>query len=68
VVLVLLFPYRRHRWWAWLFVWAEVATIASVFFWADRAIGAWYGAMAVAMATAQMVTLGEVRHRRHPQR
>jgi hypothetical protein len=44
------------------------ATIASVFFWADRAIGAWYGAMAVAMATAQMVTLGEVRHRRHPQR
>ncbi|WP_433019725.1 hypothetical protein [Kribbella sp. CA-294648] len=57
--LVLLFPYRRHRQWAWLAIWAEVATIASVFFWADREIGAWYGAIAVLMATAQLLTLRE---------
>jgi hypothetical protein len=66
--LVLLFPYRRHRRWAWLFVWAEVATIASVFLWADRAIGAWYGAIAVVMATAQLLTLGEFRGPASPQR
>jgi hypothetical protein len=59
--LVLLFPYRRRRLWAWLFVWVEVATIASVFFWADREIGIWYGAVAVVMALAQLLTFGEFR-------
>lgn len=62
--LVLLFPYRRHRWWAWFFVWVEVATIASAFFWADRPIGIWYGAIAVVMAIAQLLTLNEFREHR----
>lgn len=66
--LVLLFPYRRHRWWAWLVVWAEVATIASVVFWADSGIAIWYGAMAVVMATAQLLTLAEFRRSAAPQR
>ncbi len=56
-----LVPYRRLQMWAWWAVWLEVAAVASVVAWAEPAVGLWYGAVAVMMGVAQLVTLSSFR-------
>ena len=60
-VVILLLPYRRLQMWAWWAVWLEVAAVASVVAWAEPAVGLWYGAVAVVMGIAQLVTLPRFR-------
>ncbi len=60
-VVILFVPYRRLQMWAWWAVWLEVAAVASVVAWAEPAVGLWYGAVAVVMGIAQLVTLPRFR-------
>ena len=55
-VVILCGPYRRLRRWSWWAVWVEIALLTSVVVWATPSVGIWYGALAVVMAVAQLLT------------
>lgn len=56
-VVLLLFPYRRGRGWAWWAVWGEVAVTASVSFWTEPEVSLWYGGIAAVLTAGQLIGL-----------
>lgn len=60
-LVILLIPYRRREWWAWLAMWIAIVPVALVLVFVPDVLGAVYFGSAAVMAVAQFLTLPDFR-------
>lgn len=60
-IVLLVIPYRRREWWAWLTVWLTILPIALVVVFVPDAIGITYVVTAGVMSLGQLATLPSFR-------
>ena len=60
-LVILLIPYRRREWWAWLAMWIAIVPVALVLVFVPDVLGAVYFGSAAVMSVAQFLALPDFR-------
>ena len=60
-LVILLIPYRRREWWAWLAMWLAIVPVALVLVFVPDVLGAVYFGSAAVMSVAQFLALPDFR-------
>ncbi len=67
-LVILLIPYRRREWWAWLAMWLAIVPVALVLVFVPGVLGAVYFGSAAVMSVAQFLALPDFRRVASPHR